>query len=297
MPDPNAPKQERDLVYISYSHKDKEWHKQLREILDRNERIKARVWDDTKIPPGSDFRKEINTHAARAKVMIMLVSPDYLAPKCGARDCETLPAVEAAQRGELTILWVAVRESDYEHSPIGHLMAAFPPSPPLEEMKTLADQHAAWRSLCDQVLKVLGLGSHGFDVFLSHNSKDKPAVRQLAQALQQRGLKVWLDEWELTPGRPWMPMLEEILRDTRTAAVLFGPAGLGPWEEPEMRVALDQFVKRSLPVIPVLLPGASKEPELPLFLQQFGWVDLRDGLTKEGLDRLEWGITGRKPSP
>ena len=32
MPDPNAPKQERDLVYISYSHKDKEWHKQLREI-------------------------------------------------------------------------------------------------------------------------------------------------------------------------------------------------------------------------------------------------------------------------
>jgi len=101
MPDSNAPKQERDLVYISYSHKDKKWHKELREILDRNERIKARVWDDTKIPPGSDFRKEINTHVARAKVMIMLVSPDYLVPKCGARDCETLPAVEAAQRGEL----------------------------------------------------------------------------------------------------------------------------------------------------------------------------------------------------
>ncbi|HSS48239.1 MAG TPA: toll/interleukin-1 receptor domain-containing protein [Thermoanaerobaculia bacterium] len=36
-----------------------------------------------------------------------------------------------------------------------------------------------------------------FDVFLSHSSKDKPAVRKLAETLRARGLKVWLDEWEL----------------------------------------------------------------------------------------------------
>ncbi len=35
--------------------------------------------------------------------------------------------------------------------------------------------------------------TESFNVFLSHNSRDKPAVRQLAQALQARGLKVWLD--------------------------------------------------------------------------------------------------------
>ncbi len=29
-----------------------------------------------------------------------------------------------------------------------------------------------------------------FDVFLSHNSKDKPAVRQIAAALKDRGLRV-----------------------------------------------------------------------------------------------------------
>ena len=42
-----------------------------------------------------------------------------------------------------------------------------------------------------------------FDVFLSHNSKDKLMVRQLARALEARGMQVWLDEWELVPGRPW----------------------------------------------------------------------------------------------
>lgn len=136
--------------------------------------------------------------------------------------------------------------------------------------------------------------NESFHVFLSHNSKDKPAVRQLAQALQARGLKVWLDEEQLVPGRPWQQALESIIQTAHTAAVLVGKDGAGPWEIPEMRACLSGFVARYLPVIPVLLPGAPTQPELPLFLQELTWVDLRDGLTDEGLNRLEWGITGVK---
>jgi nucleotide-binding universal stress UspA family protein len=132
-------------------------------------------------------------------------------------------------------------------------------------------------------------------VFLSHNSRDKPTVRQLAEALKARGLRVWLDEWELIPGRPWQEALEEMIKTAKCAAVLLGKDGLGPWEIPEMRGCLSEFVKRNMPVIPVLLPGASTQPDLPLFLQQFTWVDLREGLTDQGLDRLQWGITGKKP--
>lgn len=137
--------------------------------------------------------------------------------------------------------------------------------------------------------------SGSFDVFLSHNSKDKPTVRQLARALKGRGLEVWLDEEQLVPGRPWQEALEEIIQATRTAAVLVGKDGLGPWEIPEMRACLSEFVNRKLPVIPILLPDAPAKPELPLFLRAFTWVDLRGGLTHAGLDRLQWGITGRKP--
>ena len=32
-----------------------------------------------------------------------------------------------------------------------------------------------------------------------------------------------------------------------------------------------------------------------LFLRQFTWVDLRNGISDAALDRLEWGITGVKP--
>jgi hypothetical protein len=56
-----------------------------------------------------------------------------------------------------------------------------------------------------------------FDVFLSHNSKDKPAVIELALRLQANGVKVWLDAWELRPGHPWQEALEQIIKTTRSA--------------------------------------------------------------------------------
>lgn len=140
-----------------------------------------------------------------------------------------------------------------------------------------------------------GAAPEAFDVFLSHNSKDKPAVIAMAEALRTRGIRVWLDVWELVPGRPWQVAVEQAITHSASAAVLVGADGLGPWEEPEMRAVLDECVRRRMSVIPVLLPDVSGEPALPLFLRQFTWVDLRPGLTDAGLDRLEWGITGVKP--
>ena len=37
-------------------------------------------------------------------------------------------------------------------------------------------------------------------VFISHSSKDKPAVEQLARELRARGIDAWLDKWEIGPG-------------------------------------------------------------------------------------------------
>jgi hypothetical protein len=36
--------------------------------------------------------------------------------------------------------------------------------------------------------------SFAYDVFLSHNSQDKPQVRRLAERLHNAGLRVWFDE-------------------------------------------------------------------------------------------------------
>ena len=134
-----------------------------------------------------------------------------------------------------------------------------------------------------------------FDVFLSHSSRDKPAVRQLKAMVVKHELAVWLDEDQLQPGIPWQPLLERGIKSSRSVAVLIGNDGVGPWENEEMGAALQLAVHDGRPVIPVLLPGSTMAPELPLFLANRTWVDLRDGWTDEGMAKLVWGITGRKP--
>lgn len=133
-----------------------------------------------------------------------------------------------------------------------------------------------------------------FDVFLSHNSRDKPAVEEIATLLRDRGLRVWLDKDQLRPGLPWQEGLEEGVRTSRSVAVFVGEDGMGAWQQPEMRAFLARARREEIPVIPVLLPGCPESPQLSLFLEAMTWVDLRDGLTDEGLGRLVWGITGTK---
>ncbi|MCX7112965.1 MAG: TIR domain-containing protein [Proteobacteria bacterium] len=133
-----------------------------------------------------------------------------------------------------------------------------------------------------------------YDVFLSHNSHDRPAVLALAKRLKKNGIKVWLDAWELRPGHPWQDAIEEIIYTTRSAVVLVGNDGLGPWEDIEMRACLGEFVHRKMPIIPVLLPDCPQKPQLPLMFRGLTWVDLRDG-NEDGFYKLIWGITGNKP--
>lgn len=136
-----------------------------------------------------------------------------------------------------------------------------------------------------------------FDVFLSHNSRDKDAVEQIARNLQkQYGLKPWFDKWHLVAGDAWQPAIDEALDKCQTFAVFVGPSGIGAWENPEMQVAQDLRTKdRTRRVIPVLLPGApdNTKLKLPAFLGIVTWVDFRKGLDDiSALDMLQRGIKG-----
>jgi GTPase SAR1 family protein len=131
-----------------------------------------------------------------------------------------------------------------------------------------------------------------FDVFLCHNAADKPAVRELAQQLRERGLRPWLDEPDLHRGLSWQQALQRQIQDIPAAAVIVG-SRVGPWQDPELAGFLRQFAERRCPVIPVLLPGAER-PDLPTLLDGMTWVDLAAS-DPDPLDELELGITGRHP--
>jgi diguanylate cyclase (GGDEF)-like protein/PAS domain S-box-containing protein len=141
-----------------------------------------------------------------------------------------------------------------------------------------------------------------FHVFLSHNSADKPAVEALAVRLRKEGIEPWLDKWNLIPGEAWQPAIEKALDDCATCAVFIGPSGMGPWQNEEMRAAIDRRVsqKKGFRVIPVLLPGGQREERsrLPTFLVVTTWVEFRRTLDEEdAFHRLLCGIRGIAPGP
>ena len=138
-----------------------------------------------------------------------------------------------------------------------------------------------------------------YEVFLSHNSRDKDAVVLIAQRLRSAGLNPFLDKWHLIPGEPWQEALEEALDASETVAVFIGPHEISPWLNEEMRDALNTRTKdKSYRVIPVMLPGAAlpDRGKLPRFLARLTWVDFRGGLEdEEAFHRLLSGIRGQAP--
>lgn len=135
--------------------------------------------------------------------------------------------------------------------------------------------------------------SRSFDVFLSHNSKDKPWVIKLKYDLEIRHVKVWLDQDEIRPGDLFAQALEDGIAQSRSVALIISPASMrSGWVRAEYYRALDLAMKRSLQLIPVLY----KKAQIPGFLSDRNWVDFSDPSQYErSLGRLIWGITGIKP--
>jgi len=128
--------------------------------------------------------------------------------------------------------------------------------------------------------------SEQFDVFLAHNTVDKPQVRIIARKLRERGLTPWLDEEQIAPGELFQSAIQRAIPQIKAAAIIIGSLGLGKWQAVELQTLISQFVNRNSPVIPVLLPDVERIPDDLLILQQFHWVSFAS-IDDWTLDKIE----------
>ncbi len=74
------PRNNRTKVFISYSHRDKEWLDRLQVHLKPLERAGIiDRWDDPRIKAGERWKVKIREALATAKVVVVLLSGDFLA--------------------------------------------------------------------------------------------------------------------------------------------------------------------------------------------------------------------------
>ena len=66
-----------------------------------------------------------------------------------------------------------------------------------------------------------------YDAFLSHSSKDKAVVREIAIRLREAGLRLWFDEWVLKPGDNIPAMIEQGLEYSRVLVLCMSANAFG----------------------------------------------------------------------
>ncbi|HVQ38215.1 MAG TPA: toll/interleukin-1 receptor domain-containing protein [Pyrinomonadaceae bacterium] len=110
-------------------------------------------------------------------------------------------------------------------------------------------------------------------VFLCHSSSDKPFIRELAMALVKNGVKVWIDEAEISIGESLTGKIESGISGSKyLIAVLSNNSINSQWCAEELGIAMaDQLAQKGIVVLPVLI----EECEIPSFLQGKRYADFR----------------------
>jgi hypothetical protein len=118
-------------LFISYSHNDEVWMKELKKWLKPLEQSDLiDVWDDTRIQPGQDWREEIQKALDDARLAILLVSQDFLTSEFISND-ELPKLLDSAKNKGVEILWIAVSSCTVDDTPIARYQAVHK-EPPLD---------------------------------------------------------------------------------------------------------------------------------------------------------------------
>jgi hypothetical protein len=141
---------DRDHVFISYSHADKEWLEYLQVMLRPLTRTKEiLLWDDTKLRGGDKWKEEIRKALAVTKVAVMIVSPHFLASDFIAEH-ELPPLLKAAQDEGVKILWVLASDCLYNVTELADFQASHEIKNPLDSL-SVSERNRVLKSVALQI--------------------------------------------------------------------------------------------------------------------------------------------------
>lgn len=118
--------------------------------------------------------------------------------------------------------------------------------------------------------EVRGSDSPGYDVFISYTNDQKEVARAIAEVAHEKGIRVWIDETNLTPGSPWRDEIQAAVRNSRSCLIVLG----GQVYPTDRCSALDwpEIIKNTWarPAFDLFPVCTEHSAEIPAFLQSYG---------------------------
>ncbi|HKP72897.1 MAG TPA: COR domain-containing protein, partial [Pyrinomonadaceae bacterium] len=140
-------------IFVSYSHKDERLLSELKIHLSPLQRLKLiETWDDREIRAGEDFGEKINENLERADIIILLVSPDFIASYYCVEK-EMTRALERHERNEARVIPVIVRVSKWKSIPELSKLQVVPKDG--KPVRKWTDKDTAWMDVSDSIQKVI----------------------------------------------------------------------------------------------------------------------------------------------
>jgi hypothetical protein len=143
-------------VFFSYAHEDERFRAELEKHLaglKQSDMIK--IWHDRQIAPGAKFDSAIAAQLESADLILLLVSPDFLAETSSMEEMKR--ALERHVAGQALVIPIILRPVDWHNTPAGKLVPLPADGKPLT---TWARRDEAFldvaRGIRDRVRELLG---------------------------------------------------------------------------------------------------------------------------------------------
>jgi hypothetical protein len=176
-------------LFFSYSHRDEELRNELETHLAGLRRQGViEAWHDRRIVAGSDVHDEISEHLENADIILLLVSPYFIASDY-CFDVEMQRAMERHETGAARVIPVILHPSDWHDLPFGRLLATPTDGKPVSKF---ANQHDAFldvtkaiRRAAEEMSSAQGSAAQGATEGPSTRPSSNPVSRPTEPAIHR----------------------------------------------------------------------------------------------------------------
>src|SRR5215469_7773857 len=110
-------------IFCCYAREDEELRHELeKHLMSLQRQGLVTQWHDRKIPVGTEWNHTIDMHLKTAAIILLLISPDFLASD-SCYDKEMQRALERNAQNEARVIPIILRPCDWQDAPFAHLQA------------------------------------------------------------------------------------------------------------------------------------------------------------------------------